>query len=228
MFKRLLTALTGAAHEAGDAVMDTDVMQNAEVRGATEKMRSDLEKAIQNEAVLGGNVRTSKRELAELTALYDQNVNAAIKADERGDAQKAEEFALEAASLETQVNAKKQIVDQFETALETQKRNIAKIKQNMKMVEMETKGLAAQKAVNQAKKAATASMTAVSGEDSQNALAVLRKQKEKAAAESDRLDYVDQQQVDAGKALNAADYLKENNDGLTALQRLKAKSEQKA
>lgn len=221
MLGRFFNALRGVSAEAGDAVMDTDVMQNAEIRGATEKMKSDLASAKENEAKIGGQLNTAKRELNALKEKYAVTENACRKALEREEEAKAIEFAQDAEAIQVEVDAKQQEVDAFTSALATQKKNIAKIKSNLSLVERETKGLQAQKAVAKARKSAAASVTAVSGEDSDNALSVLRKQKEKVAAQNDKLDYQEDQLDEASSHQSAADYLKDSG-GSSLLDKLKA------
>ena len=127
MFKRFLNAIRGAGAEAGDAIMDTDPMQNAEIRGATEKMKSDLQDARKNEAKIGGMLNTSKRELGQLTQKFTTYENAIGKALDNGDEAKAIEFSADAEAVQTEVDCKQKEVDQFQNALAVQKKNIAKI-----------------------------------------------------------------------------------------------------
>jgi phage shock protein A len=221
MFSRFLNAIRGVSSEAGDAVMDTNVMQNAEIRGATDKMESDLSSAKQNEAKIGGMLNTAKRELGQLKEKYKVTENAVRKALEKEDEEKAMEFASDAEAIQLEVDCKQTEVDQFQGALTAQKKNIGLIKNNLKMVQRETKGLQAQKAVGKARKSASASVSAVSGEDSSNALSVIRKQREKISAESDKLDYVEEQQSSASAEVSATDYMKESS-GTSLLDKLKA------
>lgn len=221
MFKRLLNALTGATAEAGDAIMDTNVMQNAEVRGATDKMESELKSARQNEAKIGGLLNTGKRELAQLTKKFETYQNAIGKALDNDDEAKAIEFSADAEMVQTEVDCKQKEVDQYVSALAAQKKAISKLNSNLKLVQRETKGLQAQKAVTKARKASAASRTIVSGEDSDNALAVIRKQREKVSAEGDKLDYMEEQSDAASAEVSASDYLAESS-GSILLEKMKA------
>lgn len=221
MLGRFLNAIRGVSAEAGDAVMDTDVMQNAEVRGATEKMESDLRSARQNEAKIGGFLKTAQREHKSLQEKYSVTENAARKALDAGDEEKAIAFATDAEAIQAEINFKEQEVNQFSSALTIQKKNITKIKSNLNLVKRETNISKSQKAVNSARKASRASLTAVSGEDSDNALSVLRKQREKMSAESDKLDYMEEQIDEASKEVSASDYLNQSS-GSSLLDKLKA------
>lgn len=226
MFSRFFNALRGGAAEAGDAIMDTDVMQNAEIRGATEKMQSDLDAARKNESVIGGNLNTSKRELKQLQDKFEVTMNAARKALAAGDEDKAQTFASDAELLQTEIGLKEQAVEQFQNALNIQKKNIAKIKNNLELVKRETKVLQSEKAVAKARQSAQSSLSTVSGEDSDNALAVIRKQKEKVSQENDRLDYADEQLEAASAQTSAEDYLKQSS-GSSLLDQLKAEQNSK-
>lgn len=224
MFGRLFNALRGASAEATDAVMDTDVMQNAEIRGATEKMESDLKAAKVNEAKIGGMLNTASRELKQLKEKYTVTENAARKALGAGDEEKAIKFAQDAETIQVEVDCKQKEVDQFDSALTVQKSNIKKITANLSLVQRETKVLQSQKAVTKARKSAQSSLTAVSGEDSDNALAILRKQKEKVSSEGDKLDYMEEQTESAASELSAEAYVSESS-GSSLLDKLKAEKQ---
>jgi phage shock protein A len=221
MFGRLFNALRGISAEATDAVMDTDAMQNAEIRGATEKMESDLKDAKVNEAKIGGHLKTATRELKALKEKYKLTESAARKALEANDEPQAIKFATSAEAIQQEVNFKQQEVDHFDQALTFQKSEITKITSSLGLVQRETKILESQKAVTKARKTAQSSLTTISGEDSNNALAVLRKQREKVSSEADKLDYMEEQSENEASELSAEAYVNQSS-GSSLLDKLKA------
>lgn len=223
-FQRISNVLNGVAAETGDAIMENETMQNAELRGSFEKMKSDLNAARQSETTIGGKVKTLSRTVEALRTQYESCVNAAMKADEKGDAESAERFALDAQAKEEEISANEQSLNAYKQALEKQKKNIKTIRSNIATFER-TKGVVeSQKAINKAKQAANASLVEVSGEDSNNALSILRKQQEKAKEQADKLDYVDDQLAEAQSHKSAEDYIKmESASAGGALAALKAK-----
>ncbi|NOX43811.1 MAG: PspA/IM30 family protein [Gammaproteobacteria bacterium] len=140
IFKKLFTAVRGAATEAGEAIVDSQALRimDQEIHDA----ENELKKSKEGLTTVMAQKMATERQVKEKTAAIDEHEGYAVKALDKGDeglaveiAEKIAEFSNELEPLKTllegqiqSVNNLKQIIKQTEKRLQSTKREVALIK----------------------------------------------------------------------------------------------------
>ena len=134
VWNKLVTALRGAAHEAGEAVTDSQALRilDQEIRDAD----NDLNKSKEALAEIMAKQKLASTQLQNTQAKISEYEGYALKALETNDEKLALEVAGKVAVLEaqrdqeeTQLAAFTQSVEQLRTAIQTAQTNIKRLKQ---------------------------------------------------------------------------------------------------
>jgi PspA/IM30 family. len=225
-FKRFITAVSGGAKSAGDSIMETDVMSQAELTGSIAKMESALDNAKRNHVILVGNANTARREAKEIEEKYNLNVSAARKAIANNNDEEKFAFAKKADEYKEELIAKNAELAEYEKGIESQKASIKQIEANLAKIKRGEKMLKAEKAVVNASRVASANLVGIDKNESANAMAVLERQRAKIAEEKD-LVAASQSVYEESKSIDASEYLSRNNDESDTLAMLMAEKETK-
>ena len=147
-FKKLWTALKGAANEGAEAVADSQAIRilDQEIREAKEELQScdhNLTKIMAKRKLAEGKVKS-------MTADIETYTNHAISASEQGNEALAVECAERVASLEADLATEEGILESFKQSETTLKANIAKAKTNVRRMEQQIDQIKATESVQKA------------------------------------------------------------------------------
>ncbi len=223
---KLVTAMKGAATEAGEAVVDHQALRilDQEMRDAEKQLgeaKSHLTQIMAQRRGVG-------REVDRLTGAISEHEGYAATALEKGDETLAGEVCERIAAYEEELQVQQQAAEQLDKGLgqlkqniKTTERNIAAMKRQVNMV----------KATEKVQKASAAASARFSGTDSSigSATNSLERIKKRQQERSDRMEAAAQlheetEGVDLDKRLKAAGITKSGASGSDVLARLKAKS----
>jgi phage shock protein A len=140
IFKKLFTAVRGAATEAGEAIVDSQALRimDQEIHDA----ENELKKSKEGLTTVMAQKMATERQVKEKSAAIDENEGYAVKALEKGDEGLAIEIAEKIAELSNEleplkallegqiesVNQLKKTIKQTEKRLQSTKREVALIK----------------------------------------------------------------------------------------------------
>jgi len=202
MFKKLLTALKGAANEGAEAIAD-----NQAVRILDQEIR-EAKTAI-NESGQGLQKIAAKRKLAEnKVASYDaeiQKYTSAAREHAATNRDLALECAQKVAELEQEKSTEASILAGFTKSEETLKRNIQSAKSNLRRLEQQIDQV---KATESVQKAQVAASTTYQGGNNKMKTAM------------DSLDRIQQKQQERSAELEAAEELANEESGASLEARL--------
>ena len=224
VWNKLVTALRGAAHEAGEAVTDSQALRilDQEIRDAD----NDLNKSKEALAEIMAKQKLAATKLQTTHAKLGEYEGYALKALEANDDALALEVAGKVAVLETQRNEEEsqvaaytQSVDQLRSAIQTAQSNIKRLKQQADTV----------KATESVQRAQATVAGRYTGSQSrvQNALDSLERIKQKQAERGARMESAAELARDSTEdaleaKLRAAGITPQAGDASTVLARLKA------
>ena len=224
VWNKLVTALRGAAHEAGEAVTDSQALRilDQEIRDAD----NDLNKSKEALAEIMAKQKLAATKLQNTHAKLGEYEGYALKALEANDDALALEVAGKVAVLETQRNEEEsqvaaytQSVDQLRSAIQNAQSNIKRLKQQADTV----------KATESVQRAQATVAGRYTGSQSrvQNALDSLERIKQKQAERGARMESAAELARDSTEdaleaKLRAAGITPQAGDANTVLARLKA------
>lgn len=155
VWKKLVTAVKGGAHEAAEAVVDSQAIRilEQEMREARDELRRSDNALTQIMA---------KRKLAEqkTRALTDSIVDYeshARSAHEKGDQQLALDCAQKVVELRAEITSEQQYLDQFSQSEATLRTNISQAKANVRRMEQQVDMVKATESVQKAQVAVSSS-----------------------------------------------------------------------
>ena len=216
---KLVTAMKGAASEAGEAVVDHQEMRDAE---------KQLGEATGHLTQVMAQRRGVQREIDRLTSAVSEHEGYAAAALEKGDEGLAGEVCEKIAGYEEELGVQQGAAEQLDKGLgqlkqniKTTERNIAAMKRQVSMV----------KATEKVQKASAAASQRFSGTSSSigSATDSLERIKKRQQERSDRMDaaaqlHEESDGADLEKRLKEAGITKSGASGSDVLARLKAKS----
>ena len=224
VWNKLVTALRGAAHEAGEAVTDSQALRilDQEIRDAD----NDLNKSKEALAEIMAKQKLAAGKLQQTLAKVAEYEGYAVKALETSDEALALEVAGKVAVLEvqrdeeeSQLSAYTQSMDQLRGAIQTAQTNIKRLKQQADTV----------KATESVQRAQATVAGRYTGSQSrvQNALDSLERIKQKQAERGARLQSASELAQDSSEdaldaKLRAAGITPQAGNAQTVLERLKA------
>ena len=230
VWNKLVTALRGAAHEAGEAVTDSQALRilDQEIRDADNdlnKSKEALAEIMAKQKLAAGKLQATRLKIAEYEGY-------AIKALETSDEALALEVAGKVAVLETQRDeeesqntAYSQSVEELRTAIQTAQSNIKRLKQQADTV----------KATESVQRAQATVAGRYTGSQSrvQNALDSLERIKQQQAERGARLQSAAEISRDGSEdvldaKLRAAGITPQQGSAQTVLERLKAQQQAKS
>nr|VFJ96116.1 MAG: phage shock protein A (PspA) family protein [Candidatus Kentron sp. H]VFJ96905.1 MAG: phage shock protein A (PspA) family protein [Candidatus Kentron sp. H]VFK02587.1 MAG: phage shock protein A (PspA) family protein [Candidatus Kentron sp. H] len=226
IWKKLFTAVRGAATEAGEAVVDNQALRilDQEMRDA----RTQLAKAKENLTAVMAEEMAVKRAVGDLRARIEEHEGYAA-ALEKGDEALALEIANKIAELSNELEAQEQLADGYTGNITGLKRTIADTERNIKAMQREVSVVKSTEAVQKANEAMAAKF---SGTDSSMLRATdsLERIKAKQQKRTDRMKAaVELQKESSGDdlqaKLKAAGIVSGNASGNAVLERLKAKKQ---
>ena len=230
VWNKLVTALRGAAHEAGEAVTDSQALRilDQEIRDADNdlnKSKEALAEIMAKQKLAAGKLQTTRLKIAEYEGY-------AIKALETSDEKLALEVAGKVAALEAQCteeesqnDAYTQSVEELRAAINTAQTNIKRLKQQADTV----------KATESVQRAQATVAGRYTGSQSrvQNALDSLERIKQKQAERGARLQSASELSREHSEdvldaKLRAAGITPQAGSAQTVLERLKAQQASKS
>ncbi|VFM95794.1 MAG: phage shock protein A (PspA) family protein [Candidatus Kentron sp. G] len=225
VWKKLFTAVRGAATEAGEAVVDNQALRilDQEMRDA----RAQLANAKENLTSVMAEEMAVRRTVDDLRSRVEEHEGYATQALERGDEALALEVANKIAELSNELEAQEQLADGYTGNITQLKRTIADTERNIKAMQRELSVVKSTEAVQKANAAMAAKF---SGADSAMLRATdsLERIKAKQQKRSDRMTAAVELQKDASgddlqAKLKAAGIVSGAASGNAVLERLKAK-----
>ena len=224
VWSKLMTALRGGAHEAGEAIVDSQALRilDQEIRDAD----ADLRKSKEALAEIMAKQKLAAGKLQQTLAKVAEYEGYAVKALETSDEALALEVAGKVALLEvqrdeeeSQLSAYTQSMDQLRGAIQTAQTNIKRLKQQADTV----------KATESVQRAQATVAGRYTGSQSrvQNALDSLERIKQKQAERGARLQSASELAQDSSEdaldaKLRAAGITPQAGNAQTVLERLKA------
>nr|VFJ44345.1 MAG: phage shock protein A (PspA) family protein [Candidatus Kentron sp. FW]VFJ72895.1 MAG: phage shock protein A (PspA) family protein [Candidatus Kentron sp. FW] len=161
VWKKLFTAVRGAATEAGEAVVDNQALRilDQEMRDA----RTQLGSAKENLTNVMAEEMAVKRTVSDLRSKIEEHEDYAAKALEQGDEALALELANKVAEFSNELEAQEQLAQGYASNVTQLKRTIADTERNIKAMQREVSVVKSTEAVQ---KANTAIAAKFSGTDS--------------------------------------------------------------
>lgn len=155
VWKKLVTAVRGGAHEAAEAVADGQALRilDQEIRDAKEELRrSDhaLTKIMAKRKLTEQKVASLKGSMSE----YESH---AVNANQKGDQQLALDCAQKVAELRSQLETEASYLDQYSQSEKTLRQNISKAKSNVRRMEQQVDIVKATESVQKAQVAVSSS-----------------------------------------------------------------------
>lgn len=225
IFSKLFTAIRGAAHETGEAIVDTQAMRilEQEMRDAKENLdeaKENLTKVIAEQMAVE---RTVKR-LEKLIAEYEEY---AVQALDKGDEKLAAELAEKIAADENELEAQRSVLEGYQNSVRALKETIRNTERNIKSMEREISVVKTTASVQKANEAAAARFSG-SNTALRSATDSLERIRKKQQEKSDRMQAALQlQQEESGdnlqNKLKEAGIIKSGSSATSVLERIKAK-----
>nr|VFJ43797.1 MAG: phage shock protein A (PspA) family protein [Candidatus Kentron sp. DK] len=225
IWKKLFTAVRGAATEAGEAAVDSQALRilDQEIRDA----RGQLEKAKTNLTSVMAEEMAVRRTVNDLRARIGEHEGYAAQALDKGDETLALEIANKIADLTNELEAQEQLAQGYADNIRQLKRTIADTERNLKAMQREVSVVKSTEAVQ---KANAAMASKFSGTDSSllRATDSLERIKAKQQKRTDQANAALDLQKDASgdglqAKLKAAGIVSGDASGNAILERIKAK-----
>lgn len=225
VWSKLLTALRGGAHEAGEALVDSQALRilDQEIRDADD----DLRKSREALAGIMAKEKLAQARLADTRSQIANNEGYATRALEQGDETLALEVAGRIATLEAQLGEEQQLADQLGNSASQLRDAINQAESHIRRLKQQADTV---KATESVQRAQTAVAERYQGTDSrlQTALDSLERIKQQQAERSARLEAASEIARDSnGDSLNQrlrqAGILTETQSANSVLTRLKAR-----
>lgn len=204
VWSKLLTALRGGAHEAGEALVDSQALRilDQEIRDADDDLRQSRE-------ALAGLMAKEKLALARLADTRSQianNEGYATRALDQGDETLALEVAGRIATLEAQLGEEQQLADQLGNSASQLRDAINQAESHIRRLKQQADTV---KATESVQRAQTAVAERYQGTDSRLQTAL------------DSLERIKQQQAERSARLEAASEIARDSNGDSLNQRLR-------
>lgn len=226
IWSKIVTAVKGHASEAGEAVVDANLMTilDQELREA----KADLNKARDEQSKMLGHTKLQERKVQDLTAEVERLEAGALKALEAGDEALARDAAERLGKLQSMQADEQALADQYRTQAERMKGAIQKGQTRIESLEYNIRTAKAEAATQAAM---TAASTASHGVDSKlgTAMESLDRLKQKQAEKAAMLEAAEEREkVENGSDLDARLAALDGGNGTDdILAKLKAKSQAK-
>ncbi len=222
---KLVTAMKGAASEAGEAVVDHQALRilDQEMRDA----EKDLGEAKGHLTSVMAQRKGVQREIDRLTSAISEHEGFAAAALEKGDEGLAGEVCEKIAAYEEELGVQQGAAEQLDKGLDQLKQNIKTTERNIAAMKRQVNVV---KATEKVQKASAAASQRFSGTNSSlgSATDSLERIKKRQQERSDRMDaaaqlHEESEGADLDKRLQAAGITKTGQSGSDVLARLKAK-----
>ncbi len=154
IWNKLLTAMRGAANEAGEAIVDNQALRilDQEMRDAKEHLGRAKESLT---AVMAEEMGV-RRKVEQLRKSIEEHEGYAVSAMNKGDEGLAMEVAEKIAELEGELEAQETLLKGYTDNVAQLKRTIAETERNIRTMEREVSAVKATDAVQKASSAAAA------------------------------------------------------------------------
>lgn len=204
VWSKLLTALRGGAHEAGEALVDSQALRilDQEIRDADD----DLRKSREALAGIMAKEKLAQARLAETRSQIANNEGYATRALEQGDETLALEVAGRIATLEAQLGEEQQLADQLGNSASQLRDAINQAESHIRRLKQQADTV---KATESVQRAQTAVAERYQGTDSRLQTAL------------DSLERIKQQQAERSARLEAASEIARDSNGDSLNQRLR-------
>lgn len=204
VWSKLLTALRGGAHEAGEALVDSQALRilDQEIRDADD----DLRKSREALAGLMAKEKLAQARLAETRSQIANNEGYATRALDQGDETLALEVAGRIATLEAQLGEEQQLADQLGNSASQLRDAINQAESHIRRLKQQADTV---KATESVQRAQTAVAERYQGTDSRLQTAL------------DSLERIKQQQAERSARLEAASEIARDSNGDSLNQRLR-------
>ena len=204
VWSKLLTALRGGAHEAGEALVDSQALRilDQEIRDADD----DLRKSREALAGIMAKEKLAQARLADTRSQIANNEGYATRALEQGDATLALEVAGRIATLEAQLGEEQQLADQLGNSASQLRDAINQAESHIRRLKQQADTV---KATESVQRAQTAVAERYQGTDSRLQTAL------------DSLERIKQQQAERSARLEAASEIARDSNGDSLNQRLR-------
>ena len=155
LLKKIWTGVRGKAHETGDAIVDANALAilDQEIRDAD----SALAKARDQLSLIAAKRSLAEKECNELGAEKDKYLNAARASLEKGQDDLARRSAERVAQLEQQLDAKRQVMDDYSLSEKEMRASVAGIESKIKGLKQQVETVKANEAVIRAQAAVASS-----------------------------------------------------------------------
>lgn len=204
VWSKLLTALRGGAHEAGEALVDSQALRilDQEIRDADD----DLRKSREALAGLMAKEKLAQARLADTRSQIANNEGYATRALDLGDETLALEVAGRIATLEAQLGEEQQLADQLGNSASQLRDAINQAESHIRRLKQQADTV---KATESVQRAQTAVAERYQGTDSRLQTAL------------DSLERIKQQQAERSARLEAASEIARDSNGDSLNQRLR-------
>ncbi len=154
IFKKLFTAVRGAANETGEAIADNQALRilDQEMRDA----RTNLNKAKENLTLVMAEQMGVERKVKEMRDRVAEHEGFAAQALDKGDEALALEVAGKIAELSDELEAQDKLLQSYTANVQQLKKTIAETERNIKAMEREVSVVKTTEAVQKANAAAAA------------------------------------------------------------------------
>ncbi len=204
VWSKLLTALRGGAHEAGEALVDSQALRilDQEIRDADD----DLRKSREALAGIMAKEKLAQARLADTRSQIANNEGYATRALDQGDETLALEVAGRIATLEAQLGEEQQLADQLGNSASQLRDAINQAESHIRRLKQQADTV---KATESVQRAQTAVAERYQGTDSRLQTAL------------DSLERIKQQQAERSARLEAASEIARDSNGDSLNQRLR-------
>lgn len=184
IFSKIVTAIRGGASEAGESIVDANLMRilDQEIRDA----KAAMEKAKRGLTDLMAEKAGYERKVAELSAKIGEYEDHAVKALEKGEESIALEVAEKIAAFQGELEYNENAVTQLKNTIATQKDFLSTSERKVKDLEREAKMARTTETVQKTTAALSTNFTQ-SGSKLNSARESLERVKAKQQANADRL-----------------------------------------
>ncbi|NLD15790.1 MAG: PspA/IM30 family protein [Gammaproteobacteria bacterium] len=204
VWSKLLTALRGGAHEAGEALVDSQALRilDQEIRDADDDLRQSREAL----AGIMAKEKLAQARLADTRSQIANNEGYATQALDQGDETLALEVAGRIATLEAQLGEEQQLADQLGNSASQLRDAINQAESHIRRLKQQADTV---KATESVQRAQTAVAERYQGTDSRLQTAL------------DSLERIKQQQAERSARLEAASEIARDSNGDSLNQRLR-------
>lgn len=225
IWKKVMTALKGAANEVGEGIADGNALRilDQEIREAS----SELQQSKTQLAGIMAKQKLSANKCNELAAKVVEYEGYAMKALDQGDESLATEVASKIAEYEAQLNAEKDMEKSFSSSVSSLKKAITDAESNLRRLKQQVDTVKATESVQKAQAACAAKH---SGVNSKMATATdsLERIKQRQAERSAQMEAASELSGDTAESdlqgkLKAAGITKSDSDASSVLNRLKSR-----